>query len=114
MPRSRNEYNMSPLKLAADFIAEPLTNIYNSTLTIKRIPETWKMAHVLPLLKGGEPSSLNNYRPISNLSPLAKILESLVNDQLKAFLCLNEILSCYQSGFRKSHSTITAITIVCK
>lgn len=87
------------LKLAADFIAEPLTYIYNLTLTSNKIPKSWKMAYVLPLLKGGEPSSLNNYRPISNLSPLAKILEHMVSDQLKEFLCLNEILSCYQSGF---------------
>ncbi len=70
------------------------------------------MAHILPLLKGGERSSINNYRPISNLSPLAKILESLVSDQLKDFLCFNDILSCYQSGFRKSHSTVTAASKV--
>ncbi len=100
------------LKLAADFIAEPLTYIHNLTLTSKKIPKIWKMAHVFPLLKGGEPSSLNNYRHISNLSPLAKISESLVSDQLKDFLCFNDILSCYQSGFRKSHSTVTAASKV--
>ena len=87
--------NLGPyyLKLAADFIAEPLTCIYNLTLTTKEIPKIWKMAHVFPLLKGGEPSSLNNYRPISNLSPLAKILESLVSDQLKEYLHYFVLLS---------------------
>ena len=55
-----------------------------------------------PLLKG--PIQLNNYRPISNLSLVAKILESLVSNQLKDFLQTNAIIS----GFRKKHSTTTA------
>ena len=68
----------------------------------------WKSAFVLPLFKGGDPAILNNHRPISNLSVLAKILETLVSKQLKEFLYSNAILSPYQSGFRKKHSTITA------
>lgn len=70
------------LKLATYFVAEPLTYIYNLTLISKEIPQIWKMAHILPLLKHVD-SNPNNYRPISNLSPLAKILETLVSDQLK-------------------------------
>ena len=68
----------------------------------------WKSAYVLPLLKGGEATILNNYRPISKLSVLAKVLERLVSEQVKEFLCTNDILSKHQSGFRKQHSTITA------
>uniref|UniRef100_A0A3B4Z3D2 Reverse transcriptase domain-containing protein n=1 Tax=Stegastes partitus TaxID=144197 RepID=A0A3B4Z3D2_9TELE len=102
--------NLEPyfLKLAADFIAKPLTSIFNLTLTQNVIPKVWKSAHVLPLLKGGDPTSLNNYRPISNLSALSKVLERLVSNQLKDFLNANNILSPYQSGFRKQHSTIMA------
>ncbi len=96
------------LKLAADFVAEPLTHLFNLTVQTKEIPMIWKSAFVLPLLKGEDPSTLNNYRPISNLSLLAKILESLVSDQLKEFLYTTEILSMHQSGLRKRHSTITA------
>ena len=51
---------------------------------------------------------LNNYRPISKLCVLVKILESLVADQVKEFLISNKILAEYQSGFRKNHSTTTA------
>ena len=69
--------------LAADFIAEPLTYLFNLTLECNEIPKIWKSAFVLPLLKGGDPTILNNYRPISKLSPLVKILETLVSEQLK-------------------------------
>ena len=72
------------------------------------IPSVWKSAFVLPLLKGGDPAILTNYRPISNLSVLAKVLEALVSEQVKLFLHSNSILSKFQSGFRKKHSTITA------
>ena len=96
------------LNLAADFIAEPLIYLFNLTLECNEIPKIWKSAFVLPLLKGGDPTLLNNYRPILKLSPLVKILETLVSEQLKYFLFTNSILSMYQSGFGKKHSTITA------
>jgi len=51
---------------------------------------------------------LNNYRRISKLSFLAKVLESLLSDQLKDFLNENSILFDSQSAFRKRHSTVTA------
>ena len=95
------------LKLAADFIAEPLTYLFNLSLFTNKIPTIWKSAFVLPLLKGGDPSILNNYRPISKLSTLMKVLETLVSHQLKEFLLKNNCLSNFQSGFRKKHSTVT-------
>lgn len=63
---------------------------------------------MVPLLKGGDPSILNNYRPISKLSVLVKVLESLVSDQLKDFFNNKNVLSDFQSGFRKRHSTTSA------
>jgi len=50
----------------------------------------------------------NNYRPISKLPALAKVLESLVSEQVKEYLNAQSILSKHQSGFRKKHSTTTA------
>ena len=90
------------LKLAADFIAEPLSVIFNLSLVKNEIPNVWKSAFVLPLLKGGDPSNVNNYRPISKLCILAKLFEKLVTNQLKEYLDRNSILSKYQSGFRKN------------
>ncbi len=68
----------------------------------------WKSAFVLPLFKGGDHTQLNNDQPISKLSVLAKVLETFVNNQSKDFFSVNNILSDFQSGFRKQHSTTTA------
>ena len=94
------------LKLAADFIAGPLAYLFNLTVENKEIPKIWKSAFVLPVLKRGWLFYFN-YRPISSYV-LAKVLENLVSDQLKAFLYNDAILSIYQSGFGKRHSTISA------
>lgn len=96
------------LRLAADSIAEPLSCIFNLSLSTNTLPKVWKSAFVLPLLKGGEPSIVNNYRPISKLCILVKVFEKLVCDQLREFLALRNILNPLQSGFRKQHSTATA------
>lgn len=108
--KSAGPDNLDPhlLKLAADIIAEPSAHIFNLSLQLSIIPTIWKAAHILPLHKGGDPSELNNYRPISKLSVQAKILESQVNSQLKQFVSENNILCEIQSGFRSGYSTITA------
>lgn len=74
------------LKVAAEIIAGPLAYIFNLSLEQNVVPDVWKSALVVPLLKGGDPTNLNNYRPISKLSVIVKILESIVSEQLKEFL----------------------------
>lgn len=96
------EYNdLCPflLKFAASIIIDPKAYIFNLTVQLN----IWK-ALVLPLLKRGDPSSLNNYCPISKLSVPSKILGKLVCEQLKEFLYTNDALSEFQSGFRKKHN----------
>ena len=53
---------------------------------------------------------MNNYRPISLLSPLAKVFEKLISRRLNKFLEENNILADQQLGFLKGHSTIYAVT----
>ena len=53
---------------------------------------------------------MNNYRPISLLSPLAKVFEKLISIRLIKFLEDNNILADQQLGFRKGHSTTHAVT----
>lgn len=65
------------LKTAADFVAEPLTFLFNLTVETNEIPSAWKSAFVLPVFKGGDPAMLTNYRPINISSVLAKVLEAL-------------------------------------
>lgn len=111
---STGEDNLDPflLKLSAPYIAEEITYIFNLSISSATFPQLWKMAHVSPLHKSGAKDDLNNYRPISKLPCLSKILESLTNNQLKAFLSRHSILATHQSGFRAQHSTITAATLV--
>lgn len=65
--------------------------IFNLSLISNTIQRTWKSATVIPLLKSGDPSDPNYYRPISRLPVLAKVFESLINYQLKQFLLDNNI-----------------------
>ncbi len=83
-------------------------HLFNLSLTTKEIPQIWKSAFVVPLLKGGVPTLLDNYRPISKLCILSKLLESFISKQLTQYLHSHKLL-INQSGFRKKHSTITAV-----
>ena len=72
-------------------------------------PDDWKCARVTPLFKQGERSDLNNYRPISVISVIAKVFERIVYDQLYSFLTKEDVISKQQSGFCSLHSTVTTL-----
>ena len=67
------------------------------------------MARVIPLYKNGQRNIPGNYRPISVLPAISKIMERIMYDQLYNYLTKFELLSDSQFGFRKSHSTATAL-----
>ena len=96
------------LKVGAEFISEPLTFLYNHSLTTSDIPHKldFVTARISPIHKGGT-YEINNFRPISVLPVLSKILEKAVHKQLYAHLDEHKLLSSHQSGFRPSHSTAT-------
>ena len=76
--------------------------------------ETHMFLHIFnsaspPLFKQGERTDVNNYRPISFISIIAKVFERIVSDQLYSFLANEEIITNQQSGFRSLHSTVTAL-----
>ena len=66
------------------------------------------MAHIIPLYKSGGHESMDNYRPISILPFLSKIMEKAVNDRLQWYLQRFDLLCQFQSGFRQHHSTQSA------
>ena len=92
----------------ADPISVSLCDLFYKSLLSRIFPDDWKCARVTPLPRQGVASDLNNYRPISVISVMAKVYERIVYDQLY-FLSSEEIISTYQSGFRSSHSTVTAL-----
>ena len=99
------------LKGIARDIISYLTTIFNRSITEGYVPLSFKKAYVTPLIKkeGLDSDELNNYRPISNLSTLAKILEKLVCGQLKHHLDNIRSLPVMQSAYRLYHSTETSL-----
>ena len=97
------------IKLAAPVISDSLTLIFNQAVTLSSFPDEWKVARVMPLYKNGQRSIPGNYRPISVLPAISKIMERILYDQLYNYLTKFELLSDSQFGFRKFHSTASAL-----
>ena len=86
-------------------MAKLLTAIISTSLRSGVVPSEWKAAHVIPLFKKGKVDDMDNYRPISILLAVSEVLERDVHYQLYAYLQRHKVLSPYQCGFRKCHST---------
>ena len=97
------------LKLAAPYIADEVTFICNHSISNSVFPTKWKEAKVTPLHKSGPHEDVNNYRLISILPILSKVLEKHVHDSLSEFLQEFSLLHKTQSGFRTQHSCETAL-----
>ncbi len=94
-----------PSKLLKEVLPEvidPLLAIINSSLSLGYVPKTFKLAVIKPLIKKPQldPKDLVNYRPISNLPFLSKMLEKVVSSQLYSFIEKNGICEDFQSAFR--------------
>ncbi|KAK3526395.1 hypothetical protein QTP70_025429, partial [Hemibagrus guttatus] len=91
-----------------------ITTVINGSLTSGHVPTAFKKARVIPILKKPalDPSDISNYRPVSLLSFLSKILERVVCNQLSDYLMQNNLHDPNQSGFKAAHSTKTALLAV--
>lgn len=96
------------LKDSVEVIAPVLTSLFNMSLETSAFPSIWKSARVVPLFKKGSKQDPSNYRPISILPTLSKILEKAVHSQFYSYLSENNLLSLNQFGFRFKSSTVTA------
>uniref|UniRef100_A0A8D0D0W2 Reverse transcriptase domain-containing protein n=1 Tax=Sander lucioperca TaxID=283035 RepID=A0A8D0D0W2_SANLU len=99
------------LKEALPVVNTTLLDTINMSLLTGHVPQSFKVAVIKPILKKPtlDPEVLANYRPISNLPFLSKILEKVVANQLCDFLHRNSLFEDFQSGFRMHHSTETAL-----
>jgi len=102
------------LKQNLDALLPFITATINASLLSGVMPTLYKTARVVPLLKKPslDPSVLGNYRPVSNLSFLSKVLERVVNKQLMNYMTHNGLHEALQSAYRKNHSTETALVRV--
>ena len=93
-------------------LVHPLLHIVNTCLTTNVIPPSWKHALVTPVPKGKDARQPTNTRPISILPAAMKIVERIVQRQLVGYLETNHLLSDTHHGYRRRHSTETALHVV--
>jgi hypothetical protein len=97
------------IKDSGPIIAGPLAHIINLSVIQGIVPDDLKSARVIPLHKKNDKTDVGNYRPVSILCVISKILERVIYDQLEVYLSKNNILYEYQSGFRPGFSTDTCL-----
>ena len=93
------------LKDGAKFLSKPISGLYSLSITSGKFPDPCKVAKLKPLYKKGSVTEPCNYRPISLLPLISKVIEKVIHDQTSTFLNSKNLLYTYQSGFRKKHST---------
>ena len=98
------------LKKLNESITIPLTVIFNKSLEEGKFPDQMKLADIFPLFKSKDRSECTNYRPISLLMTLSKLLEKLVYKRTYTFLEKHNKLYESQYGFRDGHSCENAIS----
>ena len=103
-----------PTSILKEFLPELLpflTVLCNQSLREGWLPQSQRHAVITPTMKkpGVDGNDVKSYRPISNLTYLSKLIERMVCSQLTAFLDQQGLLPKFQSGFRKNHSTETAL-----
>jgi len=94
---------------AAEQIAPSISHIINISILQGKVPNELKLAKVTPLYKKGSKTETGNYRPVSVLSIISKVLERVVYNQIYEYIQINDLFYDLQSGFRKSYSTDTCL-----
>jgi hypothetical protein len=112
----KQKFNLDPLptqlmKMMLPQLLPIAMAIINKSLETGIFPSSYKLPLVSPLLKKQslDPDVCKNYRPVSNLAFLAKILEKVVASQLNDHLSLNKPHEPHQSAYRQGHSTKTVL-----
>ena len=113
-PNKSCQLDTAPTWLVKQFnglLAPFITLLFNTSLSTGCFPAKFKHAVITPLLKKGsrDDSQLKNYRPVSNLPFLSKLLEKVVQKQLQYHVVSNDAMPKFQSAYRQFHSTETAI-----
>ena len=93
------------LEQIAPTIIKPLTLLINQVFNTGIFPERLKLAKVTPVFKKGDSNLINNYRPISLLPVISKVLEKIIANQLSKYFEDNKLFHDNQYGFRTGLST---------
>ena len=82
-----------------------LLEIFNHSWATGTLPQTWREATMIPILKKGKDPKQASYRPISLISCVGKTMERVVNQRLKWYLETNDLLTPEHAGFRQFRAT---------
>ena len=97
------------LRISASVLAPILEFYFARAFEYGNFSSLLKIAKVIPLFKSGSKYEAQNYRPISLLSSLSKVLEKLIKERLVKFLHKHKTIFKHQYGFRENHSTTHAL-----
>ena len=97
------------VKTAADIIAAPLHHVITLSILQQKFPKSWKFSKIIPLHKKDSQLEKKNYRPVAILSPLSKVFEKLVYEQMYEYFSRNKIFHENLHGYRQHRSTQTAL-----
>ena len=100
------------LNISFSTIGQSLLRIVNTSIVRETVPDSWKKAEVLPIHKRNDPAVAANFRPITIVSVICKIVEKIVHIQLTKYLENQSLFSDARHGFRSNHSTATALLTV--
>ena len=103
-----NGLNMKLIKQISNHISNAISLLVNQSLTTGIFPDKFKIAKILPLMKKANSVEVDNFRPISLLNSISKILEKCVFNQVFEYFETNKLFHPSQYGYRKDHSTETA------
>ena len=106
---SIDELDNYSVKIAADIIDKPLHHVITLSILQSKFPVSWKLSKVIPLHKKHSKMDMKNFRPVAILSPLSKILEKIVYEQVYEYFTSNKIFHPNMHGFRQNRSTQTAL-----
>ena len=98
------------LKDGANILAKPISKICNLSIKYSVFPIDCQVAKLKPLYKQGSATLPRNYRSVSLLPLISKIIEKVIHDQTQIFLDENKILCRFQSGFIKSASADSCLS----
>ena len=104
-----NRLSSQFLKQIKNYINKPLAILINRSMAEGTIPDSLKIAKMIPIHKNKDKQIFNNYRPISLLPSTSKVLEKVIHKRVYKFLMKYKILSPKQHGFRTQHSTVNAV-----
>ena len=100
------------LKATAHSIVLSVTTLFNKSIASGTVPSGWKTSAVVPIPKGSDNTNVSNYRPISLLSILSKLLELHMHGLIYKHLLLYHPIAIQQWGFQPYKSTVSALVDV--